>query len=120
MKAPLPVTAEQARAVLDALRVGVALGEGAYDRAALVQAAGGALRAAPVHKTRRHVSIGGCMAELTDLRAGGRSTRTIAIEAEDPALVVAAVHELGMSSRPNVNVPRILAALLRRSVRERL
>ena len=112
MKAPLPIAAEQARAVLAALRVGVALEPGAYDQDALVRAAGGALRAVPVHKTRRHVRFGGCMAELTDLRAGDRPTRTIAIESEAPALVVAAVHELGMGSRPNVNVPRILSALL--------
>jgi exopolyphosphatase/guanosine-5'-triphosphate,3'-diphosphate pyrophosphatase len=52
------------------------------------------------------------MAELTDLRAGERSTRTIAIESEDPARVVAAVRELGLASRPNISVPQGLAALV--------
>ena len=52
------------------------------------------------------------MAELTDLRTGDRSTRTIAIESEEPARVIAAVRELGLGSRPNVSVPRALAALV--------
>ena len=46
------------------------------------------------------------MAELTDLRTGDRSTRTIAIESEDPARVIAAVRDLGLGSRPNVSVPQ--------------
>jgi exopolyphosphatase / guanosine-5'-triphosphate,3'-diphosphate pyrophosphatase len=52
------------------------------------------------------------MAEPTDLRTGDRSTRTIAIESEEPARVIAAVRELGLGSRPNVNVPRGLRALV--------
>jgi hypothetical protein len=51
------------------------------------------------------------MAELTDLRSGDRSTRTIAIESADPARVIAAVDELGLSSRVNTNIPRALQAL---------
>ena len=116
MKAPMPVPAEDARDVLAALGVPAPLADGEYDEAGLVEASGGAVRAVPVHKTRRHVSFGGCMAELTDLRAAGRTTRTIAIEAEDPALVIAAVRELGMGARPNVNVPLILSALVRTPV----
>ena len=83
-----------------------------YDLADLARAAGGAVRVVPVHKARRHFTIGGCMAELTDLRAGDRSTRTIAIESEEPARVIAAVRELGLGSRPNVSVPRRLKALV--------
>ena len=112
MKAPLPISAADAGAVLAALRVSVPLDRGAYDLADLARAAGGALRVVPVHKTRRHCTIGGCMAELTDLRTGDRSTRTIAIESEKPALVIAAVRELGLGSRPNVSVPRGLRALV--------
>ena len=42
------------------------------------------LRAVEVHKRRRHVTVGGCMAEVTDLRAGGSDVRTVAVESEDP------------------------------------
>ena len=52
------------------------------------------------------------MAELTDVRAGSLATRTIAVETEDPALVRAAVEELGLWSRPNVSFPRGLKALV--------
>ena len=85
MKSPLPISAADARAVLAALRVSASLDRDTYDLADLARAAGGAVRVVPVHKTRRHFTIAGCMAELTDLRTGDRSTRTIAIESEEPA-----------------------------------
>jgi hypothetical protein len=72
----------------------------------------GAQRVVPVHKTRRHFTIARCMAELTDLRISDRSRRTIAIQSDDPARVIAAVRDLGLDSRPNVNVPRALRALV--------
>ena len=85
MKAPLPVSAADAAIVLAALGVPVpALGAGPYDLAAIAAASPGVV-AVPVQKTRRHFTFGGCMAELTDLRTGERSVRTIAIESEVPA-----------------------------------
>jgi exopolyphosphatase / guanosine-5'-triphosphate,3'-diphosphate pyrophosphatase len=112
MKSPLPISTADARAVLDALRISASLGSATYDLADLARTAGGALRIAPVHKKRRHFTIARCMAELTDLRTSDRSTRTIAIESEDPARVMAAVRDLGLDSRPNVNVPRGLRSLV--------
>jgi exopolyphosphatase/guanosine-5'-triphosphate,3'-diphosphate pyrophosphatase len=112
MKAPVPISAADARAVLAALAVAAPPDRDRYDIEDLVQAAGGAVRVVPVHKIRRHSTINGCMAELTDLRSGDRSTRTIAIESEEPARVRAAVRELGLSSRPNQNVPQALKALV--------
>jgi len=113
MQAPLPVSAADAAIVLAALGVPVpALGAGPYDLAAIA-AASPAVVAVPVQKTRRHFTLGGCMAELTDLRTGERSARTIAVESEVPADVLAVVRELGLSGRENVNVPRGLAALRR-------
>jgi exopolyphosphatase / guanosine-5'-triphosphate,3'-diphosphate pyrophosphatase len=112
MKSAVPISAADARAVLAALRVSAPLDRDTYDLADLVAAAGGAVRVVPVHKTRRHCTIGGCMAELTDLRTGDRSTRTIAIESEEAARVIAAVRELALDSRPNVSVPRGLKALV--------
>ena len=112
MKSPLPISAADARAVLAALGISASLDRDRYDLADIASAAGGAVRVVPVHKTRRHGTIGGCMAELTDLRTGDRSTRTIAIESEEPARVIAAVRELGLGLRPNVSVPRALKALV--------
>ena len=71
-----------------------------------------ALLAVPVHKVRRRLTIGGCMTELTDVTAGDRSTRTIAIETEDPAHVVATVRDLGLDNRTNTSFPRGLKQLL--------
>ena len=67
MKSPLPLSADDARAVLSALRVPAQLDRDAYDLADLTRAARAAIRLIEVHKLRRHSTIGGCMAELTDL-----------------------------------------------------
>jgi exopolyphosphatase / guanosine-5'-triphosphate,3'-diphosphate pyrophosphatase len=112
MKSALPISAADARAVLAALRISASLDSDTYDLTDLARTTGGALRVVPVHKKRRHFTIARCMAELTDLRTSDRSTRTIAIESEDPARVTAAVRDLGLDSRPNVNVPRGLRSLV--------
>jgi exopolyphosphatase/guanosine-5'-triphosphate,3'-diphosphate pyrophosphatase len=71
----------------------------------------GAARAVRVHKRRARYSIGGCMAEASDLEADGRAARTIAVESEDPP-AVAAVRDLGLAGHVNVSHPRGLAALV--------
>ena len=111
MKSPLPVSAADAGRVLAALGVSVqTLDRHAYGLADLADASSEVATVA-VHKKRRHVHIGDCLAELTDLRVGDRTTRTIAIESERAADVIAAVRELELESRPNVSMPRILKAL---------
>jgi ferric-dicitrate binding protein FerR (iron transport regulator) len=55
--------------------------------------------------------IGGCMSELTDLVTDVGETRTVAVESEDAAAVIAAVRELGLGSLPNTSFPRGLKAL---------
>lgn len=112
MKSPLPVSAQDGRAVFAALGIPAPLDRDACTLDELERAAGDAVRVVAVHKKRRHLTIGGCMGELTDIRAGGRSARTIAIESEQAPLVIAAVRELGLESRPNVNMPRGLRALI--------
>jgi exopolyphosphatase / guanosine-5'-triphosphate,3'-diphosphate pyrophosphatase len=71
-----------------------------------------ALLAVSVTKHREHYRPGGCMTELTVLRTRARSTRTIAIESEDPALVSATIEDLGLASRPNVCLARGLKGLV--------
>jgi exopolyphosphatase/guanosine-5'-triphosphate,3'-diphosphate pyrophosphatase len=112
MKSPLPLSAADARAVLAALGVAEPAPRlAAYALGDLV-GAGDAVRAVDVHKRRRHFTLEGCMAELTDVRAGDRATHTIAIESEDPALVIAAVRALGLEPLPNVSMPRGLKMLV--------
>jgi exopolyphosphatase/guanosine-5'-triphosphate,3'-diphosphate pyrophosphatase len=52
------------------------------------------------------------MAELSDVAAEGRTTRTLAVESEDPSAVAAAVRGLGLSGYVNTSYPRGLAALI--------
>jgi exopolyphosphatase / guanosine-5'-triphosphate,3'-diphosphate pyrophosphatase len=75
------------------------------------------LRAVEVHKRRERYVVGGCSAESTDVQTSFGSTHTVAVESEHPQLVVAALRELGLEGRPNVNYARGLEELLRRSAR---
>ena len=65
-----------------------------------------------VHKRRTRHTVGGCMAEMTDLVVDERSTRTIAIESEDPDAVVAAVELAGLQGYVNTNYSRGLRAII--------
>jgi exopolyphosphatase / guanosine-5'-triphosphate,3'-diphosphate pyrophosphatase len=116
LKAAFPLSSEQAGSVLATLNAADApLGRTAYTLDELLDEVVGPipdLEAVHVHKTRRHVTVGGCMAELTSVSAEGRSVQTIAVESEDPSGVTAAVRELGLDLRPNVSFPRGLKALL--------
>jgi exopolyphosphatase / guanosine-5'-triphosphate,3'-diphosphate pyrophosphatase len=71
-----------------------------------------ALAAVAVHKHRTHYRLSGCLAELSAISAGRRSARTIAVEAEDPVLVAAAVRSLHLADRPNVCLARGLKTLV--------
>ena len=116
LNASFPLGAADVRAVLDALHVSVPdLARAAYTLEQLVDELvepSPALAAVPVHKRRTHYLIEQCRAELTDVTAGTRSARTIAIEAEDPGLVSAAVQELQLGDRPNVCVARGLKTMV--------
>ena len=58
----------------------------AYTLDELVRLDGRTLLAVEVHKRREHYTVGGCMAELSEVRTAQGATRTIAVESEDPAL----------------------------------
>ena len=116
LKGSFPLAAADVATVLDAL--GVTAQELAHDTYTLEQLVAElvlpepALADVAVHKRRVHYELGGCMAELSEVTAGLRTARTIAVEAEDPALVVAAVAELQLADRPNVCLARGLKTLL--------
>ena len=110
MKAPFPITAADVGSALSALGVE----SGRLRRRSTPSPSWSTrscgqnpdLLAVEVHKRRHRYTVGGCLAELTDVRVGERSTRTIAVESEDPARVIATVRELGLAMRPNVNYAR--------------
>jgi exopolyphosphatase / guanosine-5'-triphosphate,3'-diphosphate pyrophosphatase len=115
VKADFPLPAVDVETVLQALGAAAELGCDEYD---LDQLLGELVDPSPVlvsvgiRKRRRHVTLGGAMAELTEFSTEQGATRTIAVESEDPALVTAAVRDLGFETRRNVNVPRGLKALV--------
>ncbi len=115
-KAPFPLPASELRSVLAALNVPLSpLARDAYSVDELVDEVvrpRADLAAVEVHKRRARYEIGGCMTELTDVRTSGGSTRTVAVESEDPERVTAVVRELGLGGRPNTSYPRGLKALL--------
>ena len=116
MKHRFPVAAADVRTVLETLRADVpALTREAYTleevRDEIIQPSA-ELRAAPVHKRRVRHTIGGCMAEVTEMTTAEGTTRTIAVESEDPDRVIATVRELGLEERPVVCVARGLKALV--------
>jgi exopolyphosphatase/guanosine-5'-triphosphate,3'-diphosphate pyrophosphatase len=64
-----------------------------------------------VHKRREHYTLAGCMAERSEIRTEHGARRTIAVESEDPDLVLATVRDLGLEGRANVSMPRELKEL---------
>ena len=115
MKASFPLSESEAATVIEALgaaAAGVQCTEYTLDElVAEVMRRHADLLAVRVYKRRARFTFRGCMAELSELRAEHGATRTVAVESEVPERVIAAVRELGLISRPNVNVPRKLKAL---------
>ena len=78
----------------------------------MLAAASPDVRVVEVHKRRVRATLDGCSAELTEVTAGGRTTRTVAAESPDPAAVVTAVEHLGLTGYVNQSYPRGLTDLL--------
>ncbi len=72
----------------------------------------GEAAAIEVRKRRAHFTLRGCMVELTEVRTDRGTTRTIAVESDDPTLVIATVRELGLGSLPNLSYTRWLKMLV--------
>jgi exopolyphosphatase/guanosine-5'-triphosphate,3'-diphosphate pyrophosphatase len=70
------------------------------------------MRVVKVHKTRTRYTVDGCMSEIAQVAADGKATRTIALELEDAAKVIAAVRKLGLESYGNVSYPKGLKRLV--------
>jgi exopolyphosphatase/guanosine-5'-triphosphate,3'-diphosphate pyrophosphatase len=115
MKAAFPLPAAEVAKVCAELHVAPLPHQPAYSlaslRAGLIHPSRG-VRAIEVRKKRQRYTVGGCLAELTELAADGRATRTVAIESEDAARVWIAVRELGLEQFENLSYPRGLRRLL--------
>ena len=116
MKAGFPLPADEVTKVFAALRLEPPpLRRARYDLAQFIDelaVPSGRIRAISVQKRRVRYTVGGCMAELSEVVADGRPTRTIAVESEDAAAVIAAVRSLGLVGYVNTSYPRGLAALV--------
>ena len=103
MKAGFPLPATEVTKVFEALRLDPPpLQRASYDLAQFIDelaVPSGRIRAISVQKRRVRYTVGGCMAELSDVVADGKPTRTLAVESEDAAAVVALVRSLGLRLR---------------------
>ena len=116
MKAGFPLVAADVVTVFGALRLAPPpLARAAYTLDQFVDelaGPGAAMRPVHVHKRRVRYTVGGCTSEVSDVVADGRATRTLAIESEDAAAVIAAVSAVGLGDYLNVSYPRGLASVL--------
>ena len=72
----------------------------------------GSVREVEITKRRVRGSIHGCMAEIAEVDVLGTTTRTFAVESEDPDAVVSARGELGLTDVGNTSYPRELASIV--------
>jgi exopolyphosphatase/guanosine-5'-triphosphate,3'-diphosphate pyrophosphatase len=115
MKSGFPLPAAEAAKVCAALGVAPLAHREAYSleqlQAELTHPSRG-VRAVRVHKQRQRYTVGECLAEMAEVAAEGRATRTVAIEFEDPAKVRAAVDAMGLGHFENLSYPRGLKRLV--------
>jgi exopolyphosphatase/guanosine-5'-triphosphate,3'-diphosphate pyrophosphatase len=113
MKGTFPLAAPDVATLFSTLGMpGPPAGTITYDELLATIEATPELRFVGVHKRRARYTVGGCMAELSEISADGHPTRTIAIELEDPALVIAAVRDLGLGDRTNTCMAKGLKTLV--------
>lgn len=71
-----------------------------------------ALRVAKVRKARRGFTCGGCTAEFASVVVDNNACASFCLEHENPVLIMAALKELGLASRANINYPEGLKRAL--------
>jgi exopolyphosphatase/guanosine-5'-triphosphate,3'-diphosphate pyrophosphatase len=116
MKAGFPLKAAEAASVFASLHLPApSMSRASYTLDEFIDEfakPGGAIRMVKVHKRRTRYTVCGCSAELSEVVANGKPTRTIAVESTDAEGVIRAVRELGLGGYTNTNYPRALAALI--------
>jgi len=115
MKGSFPLPADQVKSVFSAFDLPAPqLARADYTLDQFVEELakpGGRLRVINVHKKRTRYKIDGCMSEMTEVVADGKKTRTVALESEDAARVIATVRKLGLDKFPNISYPKGLKQL---------
>lgn len=66
------------------------------------------LRMVQVEKERHGFMINGCIVEIAELKFDGQPVRTVAVEMEDPDIVMRTVRELGLEPFENINYLKAL------------
>jgi len=116
MKAAFPVSSADVGKVFAALQVTTpTLARASYTLDQLIDELvkpAGQVRTVAVHKKRARYRIDECAAEMTEVVAEGKNVRTVAVESDDPAAVIAAVRGLGLGRFENVSYPRGLKRLV--------
>jgi exopolyphosphatase/guanosine-5'-triphosphate,3'-diphosphate pyrophosphatase len=116
MKAGFPLPASEVTRVFESLKRPLPeLARASYTLDEFIAAfaqPGGAIRRVDVHKRRVRYTVGGCTAELSDVVANGKPTRTLAVESTDAEAVIRAVRDLGVGGYTNTCYPKGLAALI--------
>jgi hypothetical protein len=78
---------------------------------------GGPLRAIGVKKARHQFAFGDCAAEFDRVHIGPVARESFCIESENPSKLIAALHELGLDPRANLNFSKGIARTLALSTR---
>ena len=116
MKGTFPLPAEEVKKVFEAFKIAPpALTRAGYTLEQFIDELakpGDRLRVVNVHKKRARYTVDGCMSEMTDVIADGKSIRTVALELEDPAQVIATVRKVGLGEFQNISYPRGLKKLV--------
>jgi exopolyphosphatase/guanosine-5'-triphosphate,3'-diphosphate pyrophosphatase len=102
-----PLTAAAMQAVFVALGVATTQDYSpiTLDQLLVEVASDSRMRTLEVHKARTRYHLEGCMAELTEVTANGKTIRTMAVESEDPVCIAAALRTLGLEGVKNVSYP---------------
>jgi len=116
LKRPFPLAAEDLATVLESIGIAHTGANGGGETSleqflAIVDADPGA-RTVPVHKRRVRYTVNGCMAERSEVEAGGHTSLTIAVESTDKPAVVEAVRSLGLGDFLNTNYAAGLALVI--------
>jgi len=116
MKGTFPLPAEEVKKVFEAFKIAPPpLTRADYTLEQFIDELakpGDRLRVVNVHKKRARYTVDGCMSEMTDVIADGKGIRTVALELEDPAQVIATVRKVGLGEFQNISYPRGLKKLV--------